>query len=134
MHPYSCLQVITTHLDPSTERTGQQRHASRVIGRGHSGICQQASIGPAVRFCSTPIAARTGLPQSYVSESVTRLREQGVFETRADPSDARRTLVRASAAIPRAVTRAGAVPVDRALTPVDRTIGGGRGLDIAYGQ
>lgn len=39
------------------------------------------------------ITARTGLPQGYVSESVTRLRERGMAETRADPADGRRTLV-----------------------------------------
>jgi DNA-binding MarR family transcriptional regulator len=61
------------------------------------------------------ISARTGLPQSYVSESVARLREQGVLDTSADPADGRRTLVRVDPAIPRAVAKAGAVPVDRAL-------------------
>jgi DNA-binding MarR family transcriptional regulator len=61
------------------------------------------------------IAARTGLPQSYVSESVTRLRDQGVFDTRTDPADRRRTLVRVSAAIPKEVARLGAVPVDDVL-------------------
>jgi DNA-binding MarR family transcriptional regulator len=61
------------------------------------------------------IAARTGLPQSYVSESVARLRDQGVLATWADPADGRRTLVGVDPAIPRAVARAGAVPVDEAL-------------------
>jgi DNA-binding MarR family transcriptional regulator len=61
------------------------------------------------------IAARTGLPQSYVSESVARLRDQGAFDTRTDPADGRRTLVTLSAAIPGAVARAGAVPVDDVL-------------------
>ena len=40
----------------------------------------------------TEIAERTVLPQSYVSESVARLREQGVVATRFDPADRRRTL------------------------------------------
>jgi DNA-binding MarR family transcriptional regulator len=61
------------------------------------------------------IATRTGLPQSYVSESVARLRDQGVFETWADPADGRRTLVGIGADVPRAVARAGAASVDRAL-------------------
>jgi MarR family transcriptional regulator, 2-MHQ and catechol-resistance regulon repressor len=39
------------------------------------------------------IADRTGLRQSYVSESIARLREQGVVETSADPADGRRTLM-----------------------------------------
>lgn len=61
------------------------------------------------------ITARTGLPQSYVSESVARLREQGVLRTQADPADGRRTLVRLTRDAPRAVARAGAVSVDKAL-------------------
>ncbi len=40
------------------------------------------------------IADRTGLRQSYVSESVARLRGQGVLETGPDPNNGRRTLVR----------------------------------------
>ena len=61
------------------------------------------------------IAARTGLPQSYVSESVARLRDQGVFETWTDPADGRRTLVGIGAGVPRAGARAGAASVDDAL-------------------
>jgi DNA-binding MarR family transcriptional regulator len=43
------------------------------------------------------ITARTGLPQSYVSESVNRLRMKGIAEINADPADRRRTLVRLTA-------------------------------------
>jgi DNA-binding transcriptional ArsR family regulator len=63
----------------------------------------------------TDIAARTGLPQSYVSESVARLREQGVLETRPDPTDRRRTLARVGGGHSRAVARRGAVSVDGTL-------------------
>jgi DNA-binding MarR family transcriptional regulator len=63
----------------------------------------------------TEIAARTGLPQSYVSESVDRLRKQGFAETVVDPSDRRRTLVRVSAKQSRAVARMAAVSADAAL-------------------
>ena len=63
----------------------------------------------------TDITARTGLPQSYVSESVARLRGQGIVETSADPADGRRTLVRVSAQHPRTVAAKGSVPVDAAL-------------------
>jgi DNA-binding MarR family transcriptional regulator len=45
----------------------------------------------------TDITARTGLPQSYVSESVNRLRIKGIAEISADPADRRRTLVRLTA-------------------------------------
>jgi DNA-binding MarR family transcriptional regulator len=61
------------------------------------------------------IAGRTGLPQSYVSESVARLRDQGIVETAADPADGRRTLVRVSAQHPRTVAAKGSAPVDAAL-------------------
>ncbi|MFL6118700.1 MarR family winged helix-turn-helix transcriptional regulator [Actinophytocola sp.] len=61
------------------------------------------------------IAARTGLPQSYASESVARLRDQGALETWNDPDDRRRTRVRIAADVPRAVARAGAVRIDEAL-------------------
>lgn len=46
----------------------------------------------------TDITTRTGLPQSYVSESVNKLRVKGLAEITADPIDRRRTLVRLTAA------------------------------------
>jgi DNA-binding transcriptional ArsR family regulator len=61
------------------------------------------------------IADRTGLRQSYVSESIARLREQGVVETSADPADGRRTLVRLAPSHPGTVARAAAAPVAQAL-------------------
>ncbi len=63
----------------------------------------------------TDVTARTGLPQSYVSESVAKLRRQGIVETTADPADGRRTLVRVSAQHPRTVAAKGSAPVDAAL-------------------
>jgi hypothetical protein len=54
----------------------------------------------------TDITARTGLPQSYVSESVARLRGQGILETSADP---------VSAQHPRTVAAKGSASVDGAL-------------------
>lgn len=45
----------------------------------------------------TDITGRTGLPQSYVSESVNKLRIKGIAEINADPADRRRTLVRLTA-------------------------------------
>jgi len=61
------------------------------------------------------VTARTCLPQSYVSESVARLRDQGIVETSADPSDGRRTLVRVIPDHPRTVAAKGSVSVDAAL-------------------
>jgi DNA-binding MarR family transcriptional regulator len=40
------------------------------------------------------ITARTGFPQSHVSASVARLRDEGILVVTADPKDRRRTLVR----------------------------------------
>jgi hypothetical protein len=42
------------------------------------------------------ITARTGMPQSHVSETVARLREQGTVESFPDPADRRRTRQRAA--------------------------------------
>jgi DNA-binding MarR family transcriptional regulator len=61
------------------------------------------------------IATRTGLPQSYVSEMVAKLRDLGALETRADPADRRRTLVKVSGSAPKAVVGFAAVPVDKVL-------------------
>lgn len=61
------------------------------------------------------IADRTGLRQSYVSESIARLRRQGVVETSTDPADGRRTLVRLAPGHPATVARAAAIPVNEAL-------------------
>jgi DNA-binding MarR family transcriptional regulator len=61
------------------------------------------------------VTARTGLPQSYVSESVAKLRDRGIVETSADPSDGRRTLVRIAPDHPRTIVAKGSVPVDAAL-------------------
>jgi DNA-binding MarR family transcriptional regulator len=61
------------------------------------------------------IAERTGLPQSYVSESVASLAKQGMLETRVDPDDRRRTLVRVSAGHRRTVASKAATPIEGAL-------------------
>ncbi|HEY2316484.1 MAG TPA: helix-turn-helix domain-containing protein [Streptosporangiaceae bacterium] len=41
----------------------------------------------------TDVTSRTGLPQSYVSDSIARLRASGIAETSSDPADGRRTLI-----------------------------------------
>jgi DNA-binding MarR family transcriptional regulator len=64
------------------------------------------------------ITARTGLPQSYVSESVAGLRDQGILETSADPADGRRTLARVSPGHSRTVVAKGSVSVDATLAAV----------------
>jgi DNA-binding MarR family transcriptional regulator len=61
------------------------------------------------------IAERTRLPQSYVSESVAKLLQEGLVATAVDPNDRRRTLVRVSARHRRTVARKAAAPIDAAL-------------------
>jgi DNA-binding MarR family transcriptional regulator len=63
----------------------------------------------------TDITARTGLPQSYVSESVNKLRVKGIAEITADPTDRRRTLVRLTAAHLEQVARHSARNADEVL-------------------
>jgi DNA-binding MarR family transcriptional regulator len=63
----------------------------------------------------TDITARTGLPQSYVSESVNKLRVKGIAEITADPADRRRTLVRLTAAHLEQVARHSARNADDVL-------------------
>ncbi|MGC2190784.1 MAG: helix-turn-helix domain-containing protein [Candidatus Dormiibacterota bacterium] len=61
------------------------------------------------------IAERRVLPQSYVSESVAKLRGQGLLVTEVDPDDKRRTLIRINPQHTRSLARKGARPVDWAL-------------------
>lgn len=63
----------------------------------------------------TDITTRTGLPQSYVSESVNKLRVKGLAEITADPADRRRTLVRLSGAHLEQVARHSARDADDIL-------------------
>ncbi len=63
----------------------------------------------------TDITGRTGLPQSYVSESIARLRDQGFVVTEVDSADRRRTLVRTNPDHLRSVARKGTASVDAAL-------------------
>jgi DNA-binding MarR family transcriptional regulator len=58
------------------------------------------------------ITARTGLPQSYVSESVARLRDATILLTETDPDDRRRTRVRMSPQHLKSVRQKGRAPVD----------------------
>jgi DNA-binding transcriptional ArsR family regulator len=92
--------------------------------RGPAGPAEHMPAGPSLVLRDVfahpdssigDITARTGLPQSYVSESVARLREQGILETSSDPGDGRRTLVRVSARHPRTVAAKGSASVDAAL-------------------
>lgn len=103
--------------------------AMRPLGASPSPPGQRLILMDAFAFPDSPvgeIAVRTGLPQSYVSEIVARLRDLGVLETRADPDDRRRTLVKVSDSVPPAVAGLGATPVDELLTealgqaPADR--------------
>lgn len=61
------------------------------------------------------ITARTGLPQSYVSESVAALRDRGILETSPDPQDRRRTLAAVTNTHRRRVAKRASIPVDTTL-------------------
>jgi DNA-binding MarR family transcriptional regulator len=67
------------------------------------------------RSSVSAITARTGLPQSYVSESVAALRDDGILETSPDPRDRRRTLAAVSPAHRRRVAHRASVPANSAL-------------------
>lgn len=60
----------------------------------------------------TEITERTGFPQSLVSTAVAKLREHGVLETRPDPLDRRRTLVRPIPALDAVVERLAPVSIE----------------------
>jgi DNA-binding MarR family transcriptional regulator len=62
------------------------------------------------------ITARTGLPQSYVSESLAALRDRGILETTPDPQDRRRTLAAVTTAHRRRVAKRASVPVDMTVS------------------
>jgi DNA-binding MarR family transcriptional regulator len=61
------------------------------------------------------IADRTGLPQSQVSAAVARLKEAGSLETRPDPADRRRLLVRQARHTSHRVAQVHATSIDAAL-------------------
>lgn len=61
------------------------------------------------------ITMRTGLPQSYVSQTVAGFRDRGLLETSADVRDARRTLVHVSRQHLRHVAQKGTAQADAAL-------------------
>jgi DNA-binding MarR family transcriptional regulator len=61
------------------------------------------------------IAARTGLPQSAVSASISRLRSVDAVITETDPKDRRRTIIREAPEISERVTQVRDTPIDAAL-------------------
>jgi Winged helix DNA-binding domain len=92
---------------------GEGERAALVMPAGPSLVLRDVFAHPGSSI--SDITGRTGLPQSYVSESVARLRGQGILETSTDPADGRRTLVRVSAEHPRTVALKGSASVDGAL-------------------
>ena len=61
------------------------------------------------------ITLRTGLPQSYVSESIAALREDGIVDTSPDPKDRRRTRVTVARAHRRRLAKRASRSIDAAL-------------------
>jgi hypothetical protein len=105
----------TAKARPATA-PGAERADAPFMPTGPSLVLRDVFANPGSSI--TDITARTGLPQSYVSESVARLRGQGIVVTSADPADGRRTLVRVSDQHPRTVAAKGSVPVDATLAAV----------------
>ncbi|WP_405139053.1 MarR family transcriptional regulator [Nocardia sp. NBC_01388] len=62
-----------------------------------------------------PPSARTGLPQSAVSNAVARLKESGFITTAPDPRDGRRTLISRAAEVSERVTQVRATTIHDAL-------------------
>lgn len=67
------------------------------------------------RSSISAITARTGLPQSYVSDSIAALRVEGTLQASSDPHDRRRTLAAVSPAHRRRVAARASTPVDTAF-------------------
>jgi DNA-binding MarR family transcriptional regulator len=74
------------------------------------------------------VVARTGLPQSAVSEAVARLARFGALSTSTDPADRRRTLVRVAADVRGRRKRAPADPVDG---PLAEALGASDAAEVA---
>ena len=88
--------------------------SAEALPRGRSLVLRDVFANPDSAI--SDITARTGLPQSYVSESVATLRDQGVITVTTDSADRRRTLARISEAHRRSVAAKGRISVDEALT------------------
>jgi Winged helix DNA-binding domain len=111
---------------------GAGARGAAVMAAGPSLVLRDVFAHPGSSI--SDITGRTGLPQSYVSESVARLRGQGILETSADPADGRRTLVRVSAEHPRTVALKGSASVDGALAAALGETDGGPGVTEIIGM
>ena len=89
-------------------------------GVNHSARIVLIDVGTNPGSSISEITARTGVPQSQVSTSVTMLREVGVIRTEADPRDRRRTLVWI---VPEAVERSRKRVISTADAAVARALG-----------
>jgi DNA-binding MarR family transcriptional regulator len=88
--------------------------SAETLSSGRSLVLRDVFANPESSI--SEITTRTRLPQSYVSESVATLRDQGVIEVLTDPADRRRTLARVSQKLRQNVASRGRVSVDQALT------------------
>ena len=80
------VRVLREIASSSTGYTGDRQMSAGMVA-----IVQDVTGHPDSAIGD--IAERTGLAQSFVSKTVVRLREQGIFQVSQDPRDGRRTLV-----------------------------------------
>ena len=86
---------------PSQTPTGRALVLRDVFAHPHSSV--------------SDVTARTGLPQSYVSESIAALRDDGILETSRDSEDRRLIRATVSPAHRRRVAKQASTPIDAAL-------------------
>ena len=121
MHRYRCIVSDVDALELIVLGRRLAKIGERVL-RGSGDRALPTGVGLVMEDVFAPpdssvgeITARIGLPQSYVSELISQLRNMKMIQTRADAVDARRTLVRVHPDNPREIVRRGAVSIDRAL-------------------
>lgn len=98
-------------IELSRQVTGEP--GDLVLTPGEAAVLEEAIIHPDGSV--SEIAQRTGFVQSHVSASVARLAQRGMLVTGPDPSDGRRTRVRATDQTLNAIGRRAARRIDDTL-------------------
>jgi DNA-binding MarR family transcriptional regulator len=98
-------------LELSAQVTGEPGDLQ--LAPGELAVLEDVIRHPASSISET--SKRTGFAQSHVSVSVARLKARGLAETETDPSDGRRTRVRAADGTVQAITRRAARSIEDTL-------------------